>query len=152
MNEAQVNVRVFAHSGAFDPIDLYLHSNSSGGAPGSSQETLGTDLIGPASIIVDSGFTFALTGGTQYWLVMTPFDSRAESNVGWFSEGRPAVQSDFSVITENSSSPWTSLGDLGLQFEIDGTLTPSVPEPGTVGLVAAGLGLVALTIKRSRIV
>lgn len=147
MNEAQVSVYIFFALGQGD-FNLYLYSNS-GGAPGSSLETLGTDLIAPKSklsLVADSSFApIALTGGTQYWLVMTPVDSN--SSVEWVAHGVPAVQSD-SSFTSNGSSPWTSAGNQGLQFEIDGTTSSSVPEPGTAGLVTAGLGLAVLINRR----
>ena len=146
IDEAQVKV---VGPGRGDPaFDLYLYSNNSG-APGSNLETLGTNLVAPTpvGIVADSAFTpLALTDGTQYWLVMTPFDPN--SFVVWYTNGTPAASSAFS-LTSTGSTPWTSQGNLGLQFEIDGTSTPSVPEPATVGLVTAGLGLAALIRHRA---
>ena len=88
MNEARV--KVFFTGFGFLNFNLYLYSDSSG-VPGSSQETLGTDLSAsllPGGVVSDSSFApLALTGGTQYWLAMTPLNPG--SSVKWNTGGDP---------------------------------------------------------------
>lgn len=150
MNQAQV----FAQAAGGDPaFNLFVYSNS-GGAPGSSLETLGTDVTPvmfptPAALVAVSGFTpLALTAGTEYWLVMTPFGPATK--IAWTTGGSPSAQTDLSP-TQNGTAPWSALAlgsTTSVQFEIDGTPAPSVPEPGVTGLLAAGLGVIALTLRR----
>ncbi len=149
MNEAQV----MAQAAGGDPeFNLYLYSNS-GSAPGSSIETLGTDVAPnlfptPPGLVAITGFApITLTAGTQYWLVMTPFG--AATKVGWTTGGVPAVQTDASP-TSNGAAPWSALASTSVQFEIDGTLSSSTPEPAMAGLVGAGLGALLLLRRQRR--
>ena len=147
MNEAQVMAQAAGGDPAFN---LYLYSNSSG-APGSSLETLGTDVAPilfptPPGVVAVTGFApIALTAGTEYWLVMTPFGPATK--VAWTTGGVPAAQTDSSP-TANGTAPWSALASTSVQFEIDGTLTPATPEPGMVGLVAAGLAALIMIRRR----
>ncbi len=150
MNEAQVKAQ---GAGGTPEVDLFLYSDNSG-APGSSLETLGTDVAPPLfptppGVVAVTGFApLALTAGTQYWLVMTPFGSAGQ--IGWTAGGLPAVQTDASH-TSNGIAPWTVLPGISVQFEIDGTPSSSTPEPGMAGLLAAGLGALALIGVRRQI-
>lgn len=154
-NSIMTQVQLMAQGAADPHFDLYLYS-STGGAPGSSLETLGTDLSAPsifptpASVGAFTGFApLALTAGTQYWLVMTPFTNN--SQVAWTTGGSPTVQTDLSP-TANGTAPWTPLtlgSATSVQFEIDGTLSPSTPEPAMAGLVGAGLGVLWM-LRRAR--
>jgi hypothetical protein len=143
MTEAQVFVGGASQSPV---IDLSLYSDSSG-TPGLRLATLQTGLLVPSlqpTISSVSGLTIPLTGGTGYWLVMTPSDPN--TIVNWVTAGNPVAPSDFSNSSDGSP-PWLTNGGgsaASAQFEIDGTLAPSIPEPGTISLTAMGLGLVAL--------
>ncbi len=149
MNEAQVKAQGAGGSPFFN---LFLYS-SIAGAPGSSLETLGTDLAPivfptPPAVLPVIGFApIALTAGTQYWLVMTPFASN--SQIGWTSGGSPVAQTDTSP-TSDGTAPWSPNADFSVQFEVDGTPAAATPEPQMAGLMAVGLGLGALLVLRRR--
>jgi hypothetical protein len=159
------SVLVNAGTGTDSDFDLYLYSDSAG-LPGTSVETLGTDLntppTGPAclklgdcfgELTVDSFTPIDLTSGTTYWLVMTPYDSG--SDVNWFEEAGGAVTS--TAAGNAAGSDWSGVGTgpacrklgtcLAGQFEIDGIATP---EPSGVAFLTAGAILLIALFKRNR--
>ena len=149
MTEAIVDV---AGAVGYDSdFDLSLFSDNSG-LPGTSIETLGTDLHNNfGEVTVDSFSPISLNSGTTYWLVMTPHDSG--SSLGWSfggSSSAPAATSNYEATT------WNSQGNQTAQFEIEGTLNAPPPPPVTTPepsplplLAAAGVMLLAF---RARLV
>ena len=129
-------------------FNLSLFSDSAG-SPGSSLETLATDLTasGTFGIVSASGFTpFSLTSGTQYWLVMTPYGTN--TNVGWAADGVPSSTGQFTETADGSGTWGPGSTPFSLQFEIDGTQI-TTPEPST--FVLLGMALAGLAIFRRRV-
>jgi len=126
-----------------DPnFNMSLFSDS-GGAPGSLIEQFGTDLTAPATkfggiVTATSALNPTLLAGTQYWLVLTPFDSSTE--IAWEQGGVPAVFADFTTSPTGLGGWSPILPTATPQFEIDGT----VPEPTAALLLATALALIAV--------
>jgi len=99
------------------------------------------ESLAPSSLVT-------LTGGNQYWLVVTP---GASDTLGSWNQTYPdaytspmAVCTDgtnFSVMDHSSSSSW---GYWSLAFEVDGPNGATTPEPFTLILGGAALALAAL--------
>jgi hypothetical protein len=151
VNQVQVkveNAQIALDTGNFD---IFLYSDLAG-APGSSLETLGTDLTAPLSlgIVAVTGFSpVALTSGTQYWLVVT--GAAGSHNFGyWAGGGTPTVVGELSPTANGAGSWFVPTTSVSPQFEIDGTATSAtaVPEPSTLFLL--GSALTALALLRNR--
>lgn len=108
--------------------------------PGSEIEELGRDLTAPARaglVAVNSFAPIDLTDGTQYWLVMTPYD--ANSALLWIGGGSVFVP--FTASLDDGAS-WDIPFQYFAQFQIDGTPIAATPEPVTLPLISVGvLGL-----------
>lgn len=139
MTDAQVEVETLIApvNGNFD---LFLYSNNSG-VPGSSLGMIGTG-IAPTTfgIVTVNSPALSLISGTEYWLVMGPHDSNTFMN--WADGGNPVPPA--AVDTNWPGSNWSPNPTASSQFQIDGTLSSSTPEPATLGLVVAGVLLVTL--------
>lgn len=136
--------------GLFD-ASLYSNSLVSCGVrgtcdiPGSLIATLGTGIEAPGGggLVTISNLPeqLLLSAGTEYWLVLSPFDST--TNVSWEIAGStPDVAS--AIL---ASGRWTNIGPNELQFEIDGA---SKPEPGTLALVGTAAVLAGAILRRTR--
>jgi hypothetical protein len=144
MTDAQVKVKQNgAPSGNFD---LFLYSNS-GGLPGSSLGTIGSGTApttGLFGIVTVNSPALSLVSGTEYWLVVAPHDQF--TLLSWADGGSPVPPT--AKDGHWPSSNWSATSQSS-QFQIDGTLAASTPEPVTLGVVAAGLLFVALRKGRS---
>jgi len=148
LTETEVIVGFF--SGEGDPHfneSLYTNNN---GLPGTLVQSLATDLTAsstPGAVDVD-GLSIALTAGSSYWLVLTPFDG--DTAIDWDDEGSSAQPEALS----NSGAPpsaWThATSSDNVQFAIDGTLAPTsaVPEPSSFVLLVTGLAGAAGVARR----
>jgi hypothetical protein len=132
LSDAQVEVSQVIGFGGDPYFNVSLYSNAAG-VPGSLIATIGTDLTAPAGggLVTASGPTPLLIAGTEYWLVLSPFDSGTE--VGWETGGAPAAED--AVL---GAGNWVSVGQSTLQFQID-----AVPEPASWALVIAAFALIA---------
>jgi hypothetical protein len=101
---------------------------------------------------------FTLAANTTYWLVLSAPAVPTVTDVEWIDGGEPYTDSAFATSpgfsVSNSGGPWTPVGenpvpgsDGNPQAQVIGTV---IPEPGTVGLIGAGLLLLTLRIRRTR--
>jgi hypothetical protein len=145
--DARVVMFQVAGFGGDPHFNISLFSDA-GGAPGSLIEQFGTDLTAPATpggiVTANSGLNPKLLANTQYWLVLTPFDSSTE--IGWEQGGSRPVPTDFTASPVGLGG-WTPVGGANpnLQFEVDGT----VPEPASLLLLVTGLGLIVVRLLKT---
>lgn len=99
---------------------------------GTALPTFGTG----ASVIISGGPALTLNAGTPYWIaVMT--DTTNQIDWGLNSTG------DASALATafgggGVGDTWYELGGTPGAYEIDGTLSGSTPEPGTLGMILGG--------------
>lgn len=147
------------HDGNDPSFDVSLFSNA-GGVPGTEIASLGTDLTAPPTnpptyltgggAVTIATPSITLTDGTEYWLVLTPYDGT--SDIGWAVGGTTNVPAAYDN-SGSTGSGWTVYGSDTLQFEIDGTplATAPTPEPASLALFLTGiLGLPAIQSVRRR--
>lgn len=110
------------------------------GLPGSIITLLSSNLVAPSSSGEVSFATpsVTLTGGTQYWLVLTP--AEANTGVSWGSNNAPVLSGLTHTADVTGTSGWGSASDEPVEFEIDGAVVPPVPEPSTLLLALPALG------------
>jgi hypothetical protein len=145
--DAQIVVFQVLGFGGDPHFNVSLFSDLAG-APGTLIEQFGTDLTAPATLLggivtAQSSFNPELLAGTQYWLVLTPFDSFTE--IGWEQGGSQPVPTDFTTSPLGVGG-WTPVSGPNpeLQFQIDG-----VPEPASVLLLATAFGLIVLLRRKA---
>ena len=141
-----VQVKVFQVLGfGGDPyFNVSLFSNASG-LPGSLIDALGTDLTASAGggIVTASG-TALLYAGTEYWVVLTPFDSTTQ--IAWEDGTSQSAPVAITASTTALSGWSSSSGTVDPQFQVDGS---PVPEPCTFALVCSGvIGVIGLARRR----
>jgi hypothetical protein len=147
MTDAEVFVKWYSDPFSDPNFNLFLYSDNSG-VPGSEIKELGSDLTAPSSFTLLTVNSFApidLTEGTQYWLVMTPYD--ANSSPDWVGGGSITVPYTPSF---NIGASWDTPFQFSAQFQIDGTPIAATPEPSTLSL--ASLGVLCLLIAGRRVV
>jgi hypothetical protein len=142
LTDVQVEVQAGAEFGKDPNFDVSLYSSVAavgGDVPGSLIIPIESDLTAPGGVglVTASGGAASLMAGTEYWIVLSPFDSA--TLVFW----------DVSTIAGLGTAgmvnmgPWGSGGDT-LQFEVDGLL---VAEPSGSTLMLIGLATVCVFIK-----
>jgi hypothetical protein len=145
--DAQVVVFQILGFGGDPNFNMSLFSDS-GGLPGSPIESLGTDLTAPLApggiVSAMSALNPALLAGTQYWLVLTPFDNSTQ--IAWEQGGSAPVMAGFTTSTSGIGGWAPIMPTATAQFEVDGT----VPEPASVLLLATALGLIAVVLNNRR--
>jgi hypothetical protein len=144
LTDVQVEVFQVLGFGSDPYFNVSLFSNASG-VPGSLIDTLGTDLTAPVGVgIVTVSGTALLNAGTEYWVVLTPFDSTTQ--IAW-EDG--ASQSAPVAVTASTTalSGWSSSsGTVDPQLQVDGT---PIPEPCSFALVCSGvIGVIGLARRR----
>ena len=118
-----------------------------GGKPGTvllaTDGTVSTTVISPVlnAYTVDLSSAFTATAGTTYWLSI--FNQGPQTNWAWDGSVVPGTSRQESNASPNT---WASTTNFNLAFELEGTR--SVPEPGSIALVLAGL--FGLGFSRSR--
>jgi len=144
MTDAEIEVFQDQGFGGDPLFNVSLYSNA-GGKPGSLLASFGTALAAPVlgGTVVASSPQLFLTSGTEYWLVLTPFD--AGTNIGWEADGSQSVPLALGDPTGNS---WSADGTSVLQFQIDGS---PVPEPTTWIPFTSGLALLACWGRRRKL-
>ena len=83
--------------------------------------------------MVASGANPSLTAGSEYWLVLSPFDSTTE--IGWEGGGSGSTPE---ATPFSGTNEWVNVGPYTLQFQIDG---PTVPEPASWILLGSALAV-----------
>jgi len=128
-----------------------LMSDASG-APGAVIESWTVtnlpSIFSPTILQITSTLNPALSAGTQYWVGVFPV--AADSNIAWWHNNIGNVgPTAFAFASDPVSANWTVLNTSQTTlaaFEIQG-VNP-VPEPGTLLLMATGLGVLVLRRKR----
>jgi hypothetical protein len=154
--DAQLALGIIFSNLSTSPLDVYLASNISG-LPGGDLADLSLEAgqsVGawPAGNLVTYGCSVCpnLNAGTQYWLVVDIpnvnedyFESQAAWN--WNTTLDYASGTDFAYNDTQFGTGWQygAATELRPAFEIDGVATP---EPGSLGLLAAGLALVGMGV------
>lgn len=118
-------------------VSLFSSVPGSGGqVPGSLIASIETDLTAPVnwSVVTATGATPLLAAGTEYWIVLSPFD--AGSEFSWEASTLQGL-----ALGTLDGAAWTSTTVNTQQFAVDGV---AVPEPAEWSLVAIGLAGVAL--------
>jgi hypothetical protein len=126
-------------------VNFDIFSNNSG-TPGTLLATLGTATVSPTASGTFTESTLSqpveLLANTQYWLVLTPATSA--TYVVWDSWFTPSYPLAPFASTEDTTgqSGWATYGSgsNSLQFQIDGTLVTSTPEPPSGWLALVTLG------------
>lgn len=144
-NYSMTGAQIVLDAGA---VDLFLYSDNSG-APGSEIEQLATNVSGPSgSYALETANSFtpiSLTAGTEYWLVLTPFNSTSSA----FWGDNASIYVPWASSTDGGAT-WTSL-NFDAQFEIDGTPLASTPEPSELPLLSiAAIGLLIAMRRKGR--
>ena len=111
--------------------------NNSGGVPGTAIESYtvsGTTLgnLGSANplVVFTSSSNPTLLAGTEYWLTI----STDTNNTGAWNLNQTGDTSA-TALSSNGGATWGNGGLTPGAYEIDGTLTSSVPEPSSLALV-----------------
>jgi len=132
-------------------------AQDAGGLPGLLIEQIGFDLSSGGTggeVTADSIATpIVLTGGTAYWLVLTP--SAADTVVYWDVGGLPPSVPFAATHTVDGTGGWFTLqpsssDHIGGQMEIDGTPFVPAPEPSSVVLLGFGLLLLLSLAARGK--
>jgi hypothetical protein len=140
----------FSQAGG-DNFQITFYSDNAG-SPGSILDTSGVSSLSKTPVSVgnfDGDFysadlisPFGASGGTTYWISV--FNQRFDA--WWFWIGaNPSAGGDGGKMGVDPGPPWaTPTGDLAFQL----TGAASVPEPGSIALLAAALAGVAFTRRR----
>jgi len=130
-------------------VAIYTSSNGHPGTvvPGAQWDSLSTNVVqgGCCSLVTVSGITgLNLTGGDDYYLVLTPV-SFTDTSFNVLAYSTTSANQDYQY-SPNGISTWTNAAvELGGAFEIDGNAVSSTPEPSTWLLLGTGLaGLLAV--------
>ncbi len=133
-----------------DPFTVSLASNA-GDKPGPVLESF---VIAPNNVsalgthkpplVLNSILNPLLTAGIKYWVTVdAPFTDSIVWN--WNNTGDTRAE----AISTNGAATWFSPSGLTPgAFEVDSPASTAVPEPGTLGLLAAGLLMLAGLQKR----
>lgn len=136
------------YSNVNNVVDVGIYSDASG-APGSligSQQALTVaNLLGSEAVqsVGMSGVT--LQTGEQYWVALLP--DTTTTAVGWYVVNQ---YGGTRAYTNDDGSTWNVGVNSSPYFDVVGDTGGGVPEPGTMALLGAGLGGVAL-IRRFRV-
>jgi len=138
----------FTGSDPFFNISVYSSVPGIGGqVPGTLLATIGTKLTAPAGggLVVASGAMPVISQGTQYWIVLSPFDASSAISL---EDGSVA---DLSQAATFAAVPTAWASSIGTQqFEVDGDLVVqsqinfSAPEPASWMFALTGLILTGL--------
>ncbi len=152
--------------GTCDPatkFEIEILSDSSG-TPGipldvapvvSGNQTLTGKLIGGSSGWDEYAYSASvgpwtnLSANTTYWLDILETSHEFGDSTTWGWETTSSAPPGATLEQQNSDTGvWTSLPEQ-LAFQIIGSPTPTVPEPGFFGLVGGALGALALLRRRA---
>lgn len=131
------------NSNSFARFEIFTDAN---GAPASSIGSLGEIAVTADGIVHAPGPTssIVLMSGVQYWFVIAPGSST--THMAWALGG--PMQPLESFTNDPDLKRWIIESEPeSLQFEVDGTLASTVPEPTNLGLIGLG-ALVLLGWKR----
>jgi hypothetical protein len=140
-------VEVLALPGQDPTFNAAIYTDNSG-LPGTIITSIGSNLVAPSSSgeVSVSTPSVTLTGGTQYWLVLTP----AEANTGVSWGDTATVTSGLSHTADTTgTSGWGFSASEPVEFEIDGAIVPAIPEPSTLLLALPALGAFFFARRRS---
>ena len=136
------------------PLTVYIESNS-GGAPGTILSTLtqvGSYTFYPTTSVVNfdcTGSCATLNAGSEYWIVAQQTDPL--NSTGWMYSFNDTGTWYYNELN-SPTGPWTvaTAGDNFSAFDVTGTATNVVPEPGSMALLGSGMVVVGFLAARRR--
>jgi PEP-CTERM motif len=115
-----------------------------------SGTSLAAQSSGPAPIMFTSILNPVLTAGTPYWIVVLP-DAGGVDQIAWGLNTQSDPSASATAFAGGGpTDTWVNYGDTPGAYEVDGSSTSSVPEPGTLGMLLGG-GLLLGLLRKVRL-